>query len=160
MSRIRICTDAPEYNNHPILTDKDRGLCCDKKILKAIDTAFNHFFDNHDRGFFIRYDVRAPDGYDDPSNDAYRSGQANFIKNLSRNRRARRIRIIMAFCWSMAGKRSRFMTISLKLLTLLPVRLVFHKIKDWLTTVPRINMAISSRTVLCCGRMIQTTSAS
>ena len=33
----------------------------------------------------MRYDVRAPQGYDDPSNDAYRSGQANFIKNLSRN---------------------------------------------------------------------------
>ena len=84
MAKNRTCTDAPEFNNHPILTDKDRGLRCAKKILQAIDTAFNHFFDNHDRGFFMRYDVRAPDGYDDPSNDAYRSGQANFIKNLSR----------------------------------------------------------------------------
>ena len=85
MSRIRICTDAPEFNNHPILTDKDRGLRCDKKILQAIDTAFNHFFDNHDRGFFIRYDPRLPeDDYSHPSNEAFRAFQANFVKNLSR----------------------------------------------------------------------------
>ena len=84
MTKKRVTTDAPEFNNHPIQTDKDKGLRCDKKILKKIDETDAHARTN-DRVMFMRYDVGAPTGYDDPSNDAFRSGQANFIKTLKRS---------------------------------------------------------------------------
>ena len=84
MTKRRVCTDAPEFNNHPILTDKDKGLRCDKKILKKIDETAAHAMTN-DRVMFMRYDVRMPEGNTDPSNEAFRNGQSNFIKNLKRS---------------------------------------------------------------------------
>ena len=63
MSKRRILTDEKEFNGNPILTDKQKGLKCDKKILKKIDDVFTHVLDDHnmDRVFFMRYDVRLPD---------------------------------------------------------------------------------------------------
>lgn len=85
MTKNRTCTDAPEFNDHPILTDKDKGLRCDKKILQTIDATFNHFFDNHDRGLFMRCDLRLPqDDCTHTDNEAFHAFQANFMKNLSR----------------------------------------------------------------------------
>jgi hypothetical protein len=83
MTKKRITTNEPVFNNHPILTNKDKGLRCDKKILKTIEDTAAQAMTN-DRVVFIRYDVRMPEGNNDLSNEAFRSGQANFIKNLSR----------------------------------------------------------------------------
>lgn len=85
MAKNRTCTDAPEFNDHPILTDKEKGLRCDKKILQTINDTFNHFFDNHDRGLFMRCDLRFPqDERNRTDNEAFHAFQANFMKNLSR----------------------------------------------------------------------------
>ena len=90
MAKRRQLTDDPEYNGHPILTDKKKGLKCDKKILKKIDETFNHVLNDHkqDRVFFMRYDVRYPNGAGvigaGESNAMFRSFQAKFMKNLSR----------------------------------------------------------------------------
>jgi hypothetical protein len=83
MSKKRVTTDDPEFNNHPILTDKEKGLLCDIKILKTIEDTAAHALTN-DRVMFMRYDVRMPEGNNDPSNEAFRNGQANLMKNLSR----------------------------------------------------------------------------
>ncbi|MFA6103620.1 MAG: hypothetical protein WC721_15625 [Victivallaceae bacterium] len=84
MTKKRVTTDEPEFNNHPIQTDKNRGLRCDKKILKTIEDTAAQAMTN-DRVVFIRYDVRMPEGNTDPSNEAFRNGQSNFIKNLKRS---------------------------------------------------------------------------
>ena len=84
MPKKRVTTDEPVFNDHPILTNKDKGLRCDKKILKTIEDTAAQAMTN-DRVVFIRYDVRMPEGNTDPSNEAFRSGQSNFIKNLKRS---------------------------------------------------------------------------
>lgn len=86
MAKKRITTAEPAFNDHPILTDKKKGLRCDTKILNKINEVVGDFFDNHDRGFFMRYDIRYPEDYtcDPVGNDDFRRFQANFVKNLSR----------------------------------------------------------------------------
>ena len=89
MAKRRTLTDEPEYNGHPILTDKEKGLKCDKKILKKIEDAFEHVFNDHrmDRVFFMRYDIRFPEElYVDPrtGNALVRKFQSKFIKHLDR----------------------------------------------------------------------------
>ena len=90
MAKRRTLTDEPEYNGHPIQTNKEKGLKCDKKILKKIDDTFNHVLNDHkqDRVFFMRYDVRYPNGAGvigaGESNDMFRNFQGKFMKNLER----------------------------------------------------------------------------
>ena len=83
MSKRRVTTDEPVFNNHPIQTDKEKGLLCDKKILQTIEDTAAHALTN-DRVMFMRYDVRMPEGNNEPGNEAFRNGQANLMKNLSR----------------------------------------------------------------------------
>ena len=89
MAKRRTLTDEPGYNGHPILTDKEKGLKCDKKILKNIEDTFEHVLKDHemDRVFFMRYDIRFPEElHVDPKegNALFRKFQSNFIKNLKR----------------------------------------------------------------------------
>lgn len=72
------------YNNHPIMTDKDSGLSCDTRILDEIEKQFEYADRSKCRTFFMRYDVRLPDGFYIKDNKTFRDFQANFIKNLSR----------------------------------------------------------------------------
>lgn len=85
MSKTRDCTDAPEFNQHPILTDKAKGLLCDTKILKTIDDTATRALATDNPIMFMRYDVRMPNGNNVQSNIGYRNGQANLMKNLKRS---------------------------------------------------------------------------
>ncbi len=85
MKTKRNTTDEPTFNGRPIMTDAEQGLRCDKIILATIDKTLNHALESNDRIFFMRYDVGTPVGYTDTSNEAFRNGQANFMKHLKRN---------------------------------------------------------------------------
>jgi hypothetical protein len=90
MTKRRTLTDEATYNGHQILTNKQKGLKCDKKILKKLDDTFEHVFKDHnmDRLFFMRYDVRMPDDgivrSKQEANKLFRTFQGKFIKNLER----------------------------------------------------------------------------
>ena len=72
------------YNNHPIMTDKENNLSCDTRILEKIDAQFKYAEQNKSKIFFMRYDVRIPDGVPISDNKTFRDFMANFMKNLSR----------------------------------------------------------------------------
>ncbi|MBO5760560.1 MAG: inovirus-type Gp2 protein [Lentisphaeria bacterium] len=72
------------YHNYPIMTDKERGLSCDTKILNEIERQFNYAEETKNKIFFMRYDIRFPEGYDHADNGVFREFQSKFMKNLSR----------------------------------------------------------------------------
>lgn len=78
-------TTESTYNNHPIMTDKENNLSCDARILEKIDDQFKYAEQNKSKIFFMRYDVRLPDGVQLNDNKIFRDFKANFIKNLSRH---------------------------------------------------------------------------
>ena len=73
------------YHGYPIMTDEDRGLSCDTKILDEIEKQFDYADETKNKTFFMRYDVRIPEGVFLEDNKTFRDFQANFMKNLSRN---------------------------------------------------------------------------
>jgi len=81
----RNITTAATYNNQPIMTDESHNLSCDKKILKVIDDQFQQAEATKAKTFFLRYDVRFPEGMcEHTDNVAFREFQANLMKNLNR----------------------------------------------------------------------------
>lgn len=90
MAKNRRLTDRATYCGHPILTNKEKGYKCDKKILGKLEETFDHVLEDHgmDRVFFMRYDVRLPDDgvirSHKESNALFRNFQGKFIKNLAR----------------------------------------------------------------------------
>ena len=78
-------TTESTYHGYPIMTDEDRGLSCDTRILDEIEKQFDYADDTKNKTFFMRYDVRIPDGVFLEDNKTFRDFQANFMKNLSRN---------------------------------------------------------------------------
>ena len=72
------------YHNYPIMTDKERNLSCNTEILKEIERQFDYAEQTKSKIFFMRYDIRFPEGYDHACNGLFREFQAKFIKNLSR----------------------------------------------------------------------------
>ena len=72
------------YSDYSIMTDKERGLSCNTSILKEIEKQFNYAEESKSKIFFMRLDVRIPDGMYIDNNKTFRDFQANFIKNLSR----------------------------------------------------------------------------
>ena len=77
-------TTESTYHGYPIMTDEDRGLSCDTRILDEIEKQFDYADDTKNKTFFMRYDVRIPDGMFLEDNKTFRDFQANFTKNLSR----------------------------------------------------------------------------
>ena len=77
-------TTESTYHGYPIMTDEDRGLSCDTRILDEIEKQFDYADETKNKTFFMRYDVRIPDGVFLEDNKTFRDFQANFIKNLSR----------------------------------------------------------------------------
>ena len=77
-------TTESTYKNYSIMTDQKRGLSCDTSILRAIERQFNYAEESKSKTFFMRYDVRIPDGMYLDDNKTFRDFQANFMKNLSR----------------------------------------------------------------------------
>ena len=72
------------YNNYPIMTDEKRGLACDTKILQEIERQFEYADETKNKIFFMRYDIRFPEGYHHADNGIFREFQSKFVKNLSR----------------------------------------------------------------------------
>lgn len=73
------------YDTYPVMVDQQRNLYCDKKILNKIKDQFDHAEDSKSKTFFMRYDIRFPDGINEHSdNKLVREFQANFIKHLQR----------------------------------------------------------------------------
>lgn len=72
------------YNKYPIMTDETKGLACDEKILHEIERQFDYAEETKNKIFFMRYDIRFPEGYDHADNGVFREFQSKFIKNLSR----------------------------------------------------------------------------
>ena len=72
------------YNDYSIMTDKERGLSCNTAILREIERQFDYADKSKSKTFFMRYDVRMPEGMYVGDNKLFRDFQANFIKNLSR----------------------------------------------------------------------------
>ena len=72
------------YNNHTIMTDNARGLACDIKILNEIERQFQYAEATKSKSYFMRYDVRLPEGLDHTDNGLFREFQSKFIKNRSR----------------------------------------------------------------------------
>ena len=77
-------TTEKTYNNYPIMTDQERGLSCDTKILQEIERQFEYADETKNKIFFMRYDIRFPEEYHHADNGIFREFQSKFMKNLSR----------------------------------------------------------------------------
>ena len=77
-------TTAETFNGYPIMTDAERGLSCDTKILTEIERQFDYAEETKNKVFFMRYDIRFPEGYTHADNGVFRAFQSKFMKNLSR----------------------------------------------------------------------------
>ena len=72
------------FHNHTIMTDKKRKMSCNIKILNEIEKQFEYADKTKSKVFFMRYDIRFPEGYDHADNSIFREFQSKFMKNLSR----------------------------------------------------------------------------
>ena len=77
-------TTEKTYNNYPIMTDQERDLSCDTRILNEIERQFEYAEETKNKIFFMRYDIRFPEGYDHADNGIFSEFQSKFMKNLSR----------------------------------------------------------------------------
>ena len=77
-------TTEKTYNNYPIMTDQERDLSCDTRILNEIERQFEYAEETKNKIFFMRYDIRFPEGYDYADNGIFSEFQSKFMKNLSR----------------------------------------------------------------------------
>ena len=77
-------TTEETYHGYPIMTDPQRGLSCDTKILNEIKKQFDYAEETKSKVFFLRYDIRFPEGYSHADNEIFREFQSKFMKNLSR----------------------------------------------------------------------------
>lgn len=78
-------TYGEQYHGHPIMTSKERQLGCKESILQKIDQLMTDMSNRHSKVFFMRYDVRFPQGYDYPNdNELFSQFQESFIKNRKR----------------------------------------------------------------------------
>ena len=77
-------TTEETYHGYPIMTDKERELTCDTKILNEIERQFDYAEETKSKVFFMRYDIRFPGEYDHADNGVFREFQSKFMKNLSR----------------------------------------------------------------------------
>ena len=77
-------TTEKTYNNYPIMTDQKRDLSCDTRILNEIERQFEYAEETKNKIFFMRYDIRFPEGYNHADNGIFSEFQSKFMKNLSR----------------------------------------------------------------------------
>ena len=74
-----------QYQGHPIMTDKAKQLGCKESILQKIDQIMTDMNNRHSKTFFMRFDIRFPQGYDYPNdNELFSQFQESFIKNRKR----------------------------------------------------------------------------
>ena len=77
-------TTEQTFHNHTIMTDQKRKMSCNIKILNEIEKQFEYADKTKSKVFFMRYDIRFPEGYDHADNSVFREFQSKFMKNLSR----------------------------------------------------------------------------
>jgi hypothetical protein len=73
------------FHDYPIMTDQQRGLACDTKILTEIERQFDYAEETKSKIFFMRYDIRFPEEYTHADNGVFREFQSKFMKKLSRH---------------------------------------------------------------------------
>ena len=74
-----------QYQGHPIMTDKAKQLGCKESILQKIDQIMTNMSNRHSKVYFMRFDIRFPQGYDCPNdNELFSRFQESFIKNRKR----------------------------------------------------------------------------
>ncbi|MBQ7179392.1 MAG: hypothetical protein IJS08_18390, partial [Victivallales bacterium] len=71
MKTKRNLTTAPEYNGSTILTDKEKGLAADTRILDRINAQFNYAEDSKSKTFFFRFDLHFPHDMQIPSDNSH-----------------------------------------------------------------------------------------
>ena len=81
-------TFEPTYKGHPINTDKERKLGCNKKILEKSLRLFNDATSKHNKIFYMRMDVRFPENKENinTDNNQFESFMNSFTKNLKNNK--------------------------------------------------------------------------
>ena len=80
-----------QYQGHPIMTDKAKQLGCKESILQKIDQIMTDMNNRHSKTFFMRFDIRFPQGYDYPNdNELFSQFQESFIKNRNFRRASSR----------------------------------------------------------------------
>ena len=65
------------------MTGKEGEWECNTKILNEIDRQFEYAEKTKNKIYFMRYDIRFPQGYGDADNGVFREFQSKFMKNLS-----------------------------------------------------------------------------
>ena len=85
MKSKRNLTTAPEYNGSTILTNKEKGLAADTRILDRIAAQFNYAEASNSKTFFFRFDLHFPHDMQIPSdNSHFKHFISAYIKNLAR----------------------------------------------------------------------------
>ena len=77
-------TTEKTFHGYSIMTDEEKGLSCETKILNEIERQFGYAEATKSKTLFMRYDIRFPEGYDHADNGVFREFQSKFMKNLSR----------------------------------------------------------------------------
>lgn len=81
----RTTTLEPTYHGKTIMTDSNRNLACDTKILDEIEKQFDHATKNNSKVFFMRMDIRLPESYPNTDNSEISKFNSKFIKELKRD---------------------------------------------------------------------------
>ena len=67
------------------MTDKAKQLGCKQSILQKTDQIMTDMSNRHSKVYFMRFDIRFPQGYDYPNdNELFSQFQESFIKNRKR----------------------------------------------------------------------------
>ena len=65
-------------------TEENFHETCNTKILTETERQFDYAEETRSKIFFMRCDIRFPEGYDHADNGVFREFQSKFMKNLSR----------------------------------------------------------------------------
>ncbi len=85
MKKRRTLATENTYNGYPIMTDKDKGLQADTKILSMIKDQFEYAEATKSKIFFMRLDIRFPVEETIPTDNQHFSRfNASFMKDLRR----------------------------------------------------------------------------
>ncbi len=80
-------TNESTHNGHSINTNKEKKQGCDTKILDKIGNLLDHATSKHNKVFCTRFDLKYPQGYHAPKDNAHISKfMSKFNKDLKRKK--------------------------------------------------------------------------
>lgn len=82
--RPRTITQESTFNNHPIMTNKEKKQVCDIDILQEISNQIDYAEQTKRKTFCMRLDLRLPNTIQHTNNELFSKFQSAFMKNLSR----------------------------------------------------------------------------